>query len=308
VQTSLSTADQAFLDEVRAFVDAHWRPPDGFDGRRAEGFAPHERAWTQALVARGWSVPGWPVEQGGAGWPARWLYLWRRELAQAGAPGLDECGVEWAGPALWSWGDAAQQARFLAAIREGRERWCLGLVEPEAGSDHGATRTRAVGAADAYVVDGAKAWVAGAERARWMLALARTGGADCEPDAALSLLVIDLEAPGVSVRPVRMLGDLPGMATVAFAGVRVPLDAARGCGGRRPGHGARTRAARRRVVRAGRRAQCAGAETGGSGRRIAGRRGSAQRRPRLRAQARGTRRGPGRARSPRTAARVAAFR
>lgn len=229
MQTALAPADQAFVEAVQAFIAAHWRPlPErqvaGAAGQGVPTADPRERAWFDALVVQGWSVPAWPREHGGTDWSARWLYLWRRELALAGAPELDEWGVEWAGPALWGWGDAGQQRRFLPAIRAADERWCLGFAEPEAGADVAAIDTRAHREPGGYRLGGVKGWVAGAARARWMLTAARSGSDSAGPDAALSLFVVDLAAPGVTVQPFDLLGGLPGVARVRLDGVRVPQE------------------------------------------------------------------------------------
>jgi alkylation response protein AidB-like acyl-CoA dehydrogenase len=225
----LTAEDQRFLADVRAFVHNYWPPQDravqplGNGVRR--GVSPAARAWFDALAARGWTVPHWPLEHGGTGWSAARLYLWSRELALAGAPAPDHAGTHWAGPALCAWGAPAQQARFLPGIRSAGERWCLGLLEPDAGADPGEFATRARSTPDgSYRVDGHKAWVAGAADARFMLALARTADANDSSIDARSLLIVDLATPGVTVKPLDVLDGTAGICRVEFTAAVVPAD------------------------------------------------------------------------------------
>jgi len=226
-----TAAEREFLDSIRAFIARHWRPHQHQRRRAGSGYHVAERAWFEALDAQGWSVPHWPVAHGGTGWSPRWRYLWNRELALAEAPAMDPVGVDWAGPALCAWGDAAQQAALLPPIRAGRERWCLGLAESDPGAAlaaigmRGRRLAQAGESDDAYVVDGVKAWVAGADRARWMLALVHTG---TDPEAARaaagpSLLVIDLAAPGVEVAPLRLLDGRTDVCRITLTQVSVPV-------------------------------------------------------------------------------------
>ena len=234
------TADEReFLDTIRVFIARHWHPHRHQRRRAGNGDSVAERAWFEALDARGWSVPHWPAAHGGTGWSPQRLYLWRRELALAAAPPMDPVGTDWAGPALCAWGDAAQQAALLPAIRAGRERWCLGFAEPDPGAAFAAIRTRArrlaredfpgdlsgdlPGDLDGYVVDGEKAWVAGADRARWLLALVRTGTDPVAAGSDLSLLVIDLAAPGVNVAPLRLLDGRTDVCRITLTEVSVPV-------------------------------------------------------------------------------------
>ena len=109
MKLALSAEDQAFLEEIRAFIDRHWLRsvralPD--PERLARGPGPARRAWLDALVARGWSVPRWPVEHGGTGWTPLQLYLWERETALAEAPLPDGFAVSLLGPLLCAAGRA----------------------------------------------------------------------------------------------------------------------------------------------------------------------------------------------------------
>jgi alkylation response protein AidB-like acyl-CoA dehydrogenase len=223
MRAQLSRADAVFVDAVAVFIAEAWT--DRMSTQRpAEPAAAAVAHWYAALAERGWAVPHWPVAWGGAGWSPRQLYLWRAALAQAGAPLPAPAAIDWAGPALWRWGDAAQQARWLPGIRALRDRWCLGLAEPGAQwqLQHIDTVARARRGADgAYRVDGVKAWVADADSARWLLLLARTGPPG-DSERALSLFVLDLQASGLTLTPMTLLDGRARIFQVALAGVRVP--------------------------------------------------------------------------------------
>ena len=125
---ALSDEDQAFLQQIRAFIDRHWPPsarsPRGPASDHPEQLRSEETAWFHSLVARGWSVPGWPVAQGGTGWTPVQRYLWDRETAFAETPRMDTFGVNLLGPLLCARGPVEQQDRFLPPIREAQVRWC----------------------------------------------------------------------------------------------------------------------------------------------------------------------------------------
>lgn len=221
----LSAADTAFLAEVRRFIDEYWPPtvrqPRPLSDAHASPPDAAAQAWFAALVERGWSVPHWPAEHGGTGWPAVRRHLWARETALAETPPLDPCGVHLVGPLVCALGTAAQQRQWLPPIRQAQVRCCLGWAEPDAGSDLNGVATRAEPEAGGYRLHGVKSWVAGAPHATWMLCLARTGAG--RDDLALFLFAMDL--PGVRVQPRTTLDGAAALATVALEGVRVPAAA-----------------------------------------------------------------------------------
>ena len=114
----LREADLEFQGEVRAFIDRHWpRARARADAvrriRRVRAQRRHERHWFDALVARGWSVPSWPVEFGGTGWTPTQHYIWDRETARAGCPQMSPFGARMLAPVLYTWGTPEQQAQHL---------------------------------------------------------------------------------------------------------------------------------------------------------------------------------------------------
>jgi alkylation response protein AidB-like acyl-CoA dehydrogenase len=221
----LRAADLEFQSEVRAFIDLHWprgvRDMDAFgefDGRPT----PHEQRWFAALVARGWSVPTWPVEYGGTRWSPTQHYIWDRETARAGCPEMSPFGARMLAPVLYTWGTPAQRAQHLPPIREARVRWCQGYSEPGAGSDLAALTTRAVRDGDHYIVNGAKTWTSSAHLADWMFCLVRTNPAATKRQSGISFLLIDMKTPGIEVHPIVILGGVHTVNSVTFTDLKVP--------------------------------------------------------------------------------------
>ncbi|HEY6870748.1 MAG TPA: acyl-CoA dehydrogenase family protein [Novosphingobium sp.] len=216
---------EAFRAEVRAFIAAAL-PPD-IARRQAEGWhstAQDLRTWMGILATRGWSLPELPVEHGGAGWSPLKAYIFEDESAAANAPHVQwRAGPSLVGPVLCKFGSAAQQARYLPAIRDGRELWCQGFSEPDAGSDLASLKTTAVREGSRYRVNGQKLWTSEAQYADLMFALVRTDP-QARPQAGLSCLVIPMDAPGITVRPIRTIDNGAHVNEVFIDNVLVPAD------------------------------------------------------------------------------------
>ena len=219
-----SQAETAFRAEVRAFIDAAL--PADVRRRLQEGRALDKRDivhWQRRLNERGWATPSWPREHGGPGWSAveRWIFL--DELHQAPAPEPLSFNVNMIGPVLFTFGSDAQRSRFLARIANLDDWWCQGFSEPGAGSDLAALKTSARRDGDGYVVNGQKAWQGMAQHADWMFTLVRTD-ASVKPQAGITMLLIDMKSPGVTVRPIRTIDGRHEVNEVFLDDVRVPLD------------------------------------------------------------------------------------
>jgi alkylation response protein AidB-like acyl-CoA dehydrogenase len=218
--------DLAFQAEVRSFIDRHWPA----EVRRARATVPvhgldrtaEEQAWFDALIARGWSVPNWPVEHGGTDWTPTQRFIWDRETVRAETPQMSVFGVTMLGPILCRWGSPEQQEKFLPPIREARVQWCQGYSEPGAGSDLASLKTTARLDGDQYTVDGEKTWTSGAHLADWMFCLARTSPTG-KPQEGISFLLVDMRSPGIEVRPIEILGGQHSVNSVRLEGVRVPV-------------------------------------------------------------------------------------
>lgn len=200
----LSPQDAAFRDEVRAFLRDNL-PADVKAGAAATPsvFVEPEigQAWNAVLHARGWLGYQWPAEHGGTGWTPVQRYLFEKECAAAGAPNLTVLGLKLLAPVIWTFGNAEQKAYYLPRILSGDDYWCQGFSEPGSGSDLASLKTRAVRQGDSYVVNGSKIWTTHAHHANRMFTLVRTD-TEVKKQAGISFLLIDLDTPGVSVRPI----------------------------------------------------------------------------------------------------------
>ncbi|MFN8017844.1 MAG: acyl-CoA dehydrogenase family protein [Acidimicrobiales bacterium] len=176
------------------------------------------------LARRGWIGMTWPVEVGGGGRSPLERFVVFEALIGEGAP-LASCyfADRQIGPTLLQFGDDAQRDRWLPGILAGTDTWCIGMSEPDAGSDVASLRTRAVRDGDEWVVDGAKVWTSGAAHADWCYVIARTDP-DAPPHAGLSELVVDMASPGIEVRPIVDATGDAHFCEVRFEGVRVPAD------------------------------------------------------------------------------------
>jgi len=161
--------------------------------------------WLERMAARGWTVPTWPREYGGAELsPAQYLVL-LDELRRIDARSpLTGRGVNYIGPTLLDYGTAEQKARWLPGIARGKGGWCMGYSEPGAGSDLASLATRAVLDGDRYVINGRKTWTSDAMESDYIFALVRTDPAAPKHEG-ISLILVDMRQPGVTVRPIRLI-------------------------------------------------------------------------------------------------------
>jgi alkylation response protein AidB-like acyl-CoA dehydrogenase len=166
---------------------------------------PERRAWEQALGAAGWSCIGWPRAWGGRDASVAEQVVFAEEYARAGGPlRIGHIGVELTGPTLLAFGTADQQQRFLPPIAAGRDIWCQGYSEPNAGSDLANVRTKARLEGGRYVIDGQKIWTSMGAFADWCFVLCRTE-AGSQGARGLSFLLVPMRQPGITVRPIRQM-------------------------------------------------------------------------------------------------------
>ncbi|MDA0789406.1 MAG: acyl-CoA dehydrogenase family protein [Proteobacteria bacterium] len=163
------------------------------------------RDWLHRCARKGYTVPMWPTSYGGAGLSMdQYLILLEEMRAINARSPLGGMGVGLIGPTLLEYGTDGQKARHLPRIASGEVRWCQGYSEPNAGSDLASLQTRAVADGDRYVINGQKIWTSGADHADWMFCLVRT-----DPNApkheGISLLLLDMDQPGVTVRPIQLI-------------------------------------------------------------------------------------------------------
>jgi alkylation response protein AidB-like acyl-CoA dehydrogenase len=219
------TAEElAFRDEVRGFLNQAL-PPDlrqKMINREHLGKSDIVR-WQRILNARGWAVTHWPVEFGGQPWTPTQRYIFQEEMALAHAPEGSPFNVNMIGPVLCKLGTAAQKERFLAATANLDIWWCQGFSEPGAGSDLANLKASARREGDHYVLNGQKIWTTQAQYADWMFGLFRTD-ASGRKQQGITFLLLDMNTPGITVRPIETIDGERDANEVFFDDVRVPID------------------------------------------------------------------------------------
>ena len=220
----LEDSERAFRDEVRAFLKDNLTPELVAGGRSATSvFCDPEYSlpWQRILNARGWVAPTWPKQFGGPGWSEMQQYIFADECALAGAPNLAPMGLRMVGPCIMHHGTPEQRAYYLPRILSGEDYWCQGYSEPGAGSDLANLRTRADSDGDHYVINGSKIWTTHAHFANMMFGLVRTDF-DAKAQKGITFLLIDMKAPGVTIRPIVNLAGEHELNEVFFDNVRMP--------------------------------------------------------------------------------------
>lgn len=218
-----SVEERAFRDEVRAFIAAEL-PPDIAESVRTGvemTKQDHER-WQAVLQTRGWLAQTWPAVHGGPGWNAVQRHIFEEEAALANAPRLLPFGLNMLGPVLIEFGTDEQKAEYLPRILDGSDWWCQGYSEPDAGSDLASLRTRAERDGDHYVVNGQKTWTTLGQHANRIFCLVRTR-AEGKPQAGISFLLMELDDPGIEMRPIRLIEGEYEVNEVFFTDVHVPV-------------------------------------------------------------------------------------
>ena len=179
------------------------------------------REWHTILNARGWLASHWPREYGGPGWSVAQKFLFDNECALAGAPRIVPFGLNMLGPVLIKYGSEAQKRHWLPRILDGTDWWCQGYSEPGAGSDLASVKTSAVRDGDHYIVNGQKTWTTLGHYANMIFCLVRTA-TDVRKQEGISFLLVDMNTPGVEVRPIITLDGEHEVNEVFFTDVRVP--------------------------------------------------------------------------------------
>jgi alkylation response protein AidB-like acyl-CoA dehydrogenase len=184
----------------------------------------HEiKDWYMTLSRQGWVAPAWPKQFGGMGLPPEKMIAYVEEQEQYGVARAPDMGVVMIGPLLIQRGSPEQQQKFLPKIISGEHVWCQGYSEPGAGSDLAALRTEAVLDGNEYVVNGQKIWTTLAQDATHMFALVRTDK-DAKKQSGISFLLIDLKAPGITIRKIKDIGGHEEFCEVFLDNVRVPAE------------------------------------------------------------------------------------
>jgi acyl-CoA dehydrogenase len=213
-----------FTQALRDFIGAHL-PHDIREAVRL-GLplsAEQQTQWHVLLAEHGLLVPHWPRAWGGQGWSVQQQLAFDEVMCTHHAPELNAVTFDMIGPVLIRYGNPQQQQRFLPAIASGRQWWCQGYSEPNAGSDLAALGTRARRDGAHYIVEGTKIWTSYAQYADWMFCLVRTD-TQARKQAGISFLLIDMRSPGITVRPIVGIHGWTVFNEVFLDQVKVPLD------------------------------------------------------------------------------------
>jgi alkylation response protein AidB-like acyl-CoA dehydrogenase len=222
-----------FRAEVRAWLAESF--PESLKGGAAgimeaamgDSLQGDAHTWRQRLADKGYGAPTWPTEYGGAGLSHPDARILNEEMNRIGAfnpiPMLAGMGVTMVGPTVLEYGTDSQKARHLPGIASGEVRWCLGLSEPNAGSDLASLTTKAEDNGDAWVVNGQKIWTSGADRSQWCGALVRTDSNVKKRDG-ISFAMLKMDQPGVRTRPIKLIAGASPFCETFFDDARAEKD------------------------------------------------------------------------------------
>lgn len=214
----------AFREEVRAFVREALPEDIRRKGELGLEIVKDDYVrWQKILREKGWFAAAWPEQHGGAGWDLERQLVFVQESAINDAPMIIPYGVNMVGPVLQAFGSPEQQARHLPGILSSDVWWCQGYSEPNSGSDLASLKTAAVLDGDHYVVNGTKMWTTEAHWADWMHCLVRTDR-EVRQQAGISFLLIDMNTPGITIRPIVTIDGQHHTNQVFFDDVRVPVE------------------------------------------------------------------------------------
>ncbi|MFB0610743.1 acyl-CoA dehydrogenase family protein [Aurantiacibacter poecillastricola] len=219
-----TTEEEAFRDEVRAFLK------DKLPKRLSDKVRTGKRLtkadmeeWHAILNEKGWLAPHWPEKYGGTDWSVMQKFIFETEAAQAHAPRIVPFGLSMLAPVLIKYGTEEQCQHYLPRILDGTDWWCQGYSEPGAGSDLASLKTSAVREGDHYIVNGQKTWTTLGQHADWIFCLVRTD-ASGKKQEGISFLLIDMDSPGIEVRPIKLLDGDEEVNEVFFTDVKVPVE------------------------------------------------------------------------------------
>ncbi len=220
---------EAFRTEVKGWLDANF--PAALKADPAAQLAaagggeetPDAKKWREAMGSKGWGTPTWPAEYGGGGLSRHQARVLAEEMAKIGARNpIGGMGVMMFGPTLVEYGTEELKRQHLPGIIHGTVRWCQGYSEPGSGSDLASLQTKAEDKGDHWLVNGSKIWTSGANLADRCFCLVRTD--QSKKHEGISFLLIDMTAPGVEVRPIRLINGTSPFCETFFTDVKVPKD------------------------------------------------------------------------------------
>ena len=224
MELNYTPEENAFREEVRAFLEEKLPKELSYKVKqRRELTKADMEGWHATLNEKGWLAPNWPKEYGGAEWDAVQKHIFEEECARAGAPRIVPFGLTMLAPVLMKFGSKEQKDYYLPRILNGDDWWCQGYSEPGAGSDLASLKTRAVREGDHYVVNGQKTWTTLGQHANMIFCLVRTD-TEVKQQEGISFLLIDMNTPGIEVRPIILLDGVHEVNEVFFDNVKVPVE------------------------------------------------------------------------------------
>jgi alkylation response protein AidB-like acyl-CoA dehydrogenase len=198
------------------------RPHGGGLGEATDEEFEKARAWHRKLYEGGWVGISWPKKYGGREATLIEQVIFQQEASRAGAPpGVNMIGIGMIGPTIMQWGTEEQKQYYLQPMLSGEEIWAQGFSEPGSGSDVASLQCSAVRDGDDYIVNGQKVWTTGAQWSKWIELLVRTDPAKPKHEG-ISCLIVDMESPGITVRPLKQITGDASFNEIFFENVRVP--------------------------------------------------------------------------------------
>jgi alkylation response protein AidB-like acyl-CoA dehydrogenase len=217
---NLTPEEATFRDEVRAFLD------ENLDAAESERDMNWFGGWLKKVREKRWVGFSWPKEVGGGGGTVMQQVILKEEMAKRKAPPLGSCymGLAWVGPSIIQYGNEEQKQKYIPDILDGTYQWCTGYSEPDSGSDLASLKCRCERDGDEYVVNGQKIWTSIAMISKMMILLVRTQtDVDVKHDG-ITCLLVEMDSPGIEVRPIKNMSGGAMFAEVFLTDVRVPVE------------------------------------------------------------------------------------
>ena len=225
MQLALTEEEIAFRDELRTFYRTEIPAEIRERSRRGGEVSKDDIVTTHKILNdHGLAVPNWPVEWGGKDWTPVQHQIWLDEMQLACVPEPLTFNSKMIGPVIAEFGSQEMKERFLPPTAALDIWWCQGFSEPEAGSDLASLRTTAVRDGDTYIVNGQKTWTTLGQHADWIFNLVRTDPQAPKRQAGISMLLMDMSTPGITLRPIKLIDGSFEVNEVFFEDVRVPAD------------------------------------------------------------------------------------
>ena len=220
MELQLGPEDQAFKEKMREFMNNNLPKDIQHKVSMGLGLVKDDYVTWQKIVGQaGWLAPGWPMEFGGTGWSPMERHIFNEEMARANAPRIMPFGVTMVGPVIIAFGSEEQKKFYLPRILTSEDWWCQGYSEPGSGSDLASLKTRAIRDGDEYIVNGSKTWTSFAQFADMIFCLVRTS-TEGKKQSGISFLLIDMNSPGIDVRPIKTMDGGVEINQVFFDNVR----------------------------------------------------------------------------------------